>query len=137
MAASRVLLRWLERSEPDIIYLQEVKAPDDRFPQEALHKAGYQAIWHGQKSWNGVAILSRVGEIHETRRQLPGNPDDTQSRYIEAAVNGMLIAGLSSKCSPRPGPKFDPSSAGSNVWNGIWLRLSSSILRRFASAIST
>jgi exodeoxyribonuclease-3 len=74
--------------------LQELKAPQDKFPEAAIRDLGYDAIWHGQKSWNGVAMLSRVGEIHETRRGLPGDPDDTQSRYIEAAVNGILIGGL-------------------------------------------
>lgn len=103
-----VLLRWLEQAQPDIACLQELKAPDDKFPASALRDAGYDAIWHGQKSWNGVAILSRVGEIHETRRGLPGDPDRSQSRYLEAAVNGVLIAGLYlPNGNPRPGPKFD------------------------------
>ena len=103
-----VLLRWLEQSRPDIVCLQELKAPDEKFPQAALREAGYDAIWHGQKSWNGVAILSRVGEICETRRGLPGEVEDTQSRYVEAAVNGILIGGLYlPNGNPRPGPKFD------------------------------
>jgi len=103
-----VLLRWLEQSRPDIVCLQELKAPDEKFPETALREAGYDAIWHGQKSWNGVAILSRVGEICETRRGLPGEGEDTQSRYIEAAVNGILIGGLYlPNGNPRPGPKFD------------------------------
>lgn len=103
-----VLLRWLEEAQPDIVCLQELKAPQDRFPDAAIEAAGYRAIWHGQSRWNGVAILSRVGEIHETRRGLPGDPDDAQSRYIEAAVNGVLIAGLYlPNGNPRPGPKFD------------------------------
>ena len=103
-----VLLRWLEEAAPDIVTLQELKAPDDRFPEAAIRDLGYDAIWHGQKSWNGVAILSRVGEIHETRRGLPGDPDDSHSRYIEAAVGGVLIAGLYlPNGNPRPGPKFD------------------------------
>jgi len=103
-----VLLRWLEASAPDVVVLQELKAPDAKFPAEAIAQAGYQALWHGQKSWNGVAILSRVGEIHETRRGLPGDPDPSQSRYIEAAVNGILIGGLYlPNGNPRPGPKFD------------------------------
>jgi exodeoxyribonuclease-3 len=102
-----VLLRWLEEAEPDIVCLQELKAPDEKFPESAINAAGYQAIWHGQKSWNGVAILSRVGEIHETRRGLPGDSDDTHSRYIEAAVNGILIGALYlPNGNPRPGPKF-------------------------------
>jgi exodeoxyribonuclease-3 len=103
-----VLLRWLGKTEPDIVCLQELKAPDERFPVKAVEDAGYEAIWHGQKSWNGVAILSRVGTPVETRRGLPGDPDDVHSRYIEAAVNGVLVAGLYlPNGNPRPGPKFD------------------------------
>lgn len=103
-----VLLRWLEQAQPDIVCLQELKAPDERFPADAIQDAGYDSIWHGQKSWNGVAILSRVGEIHETRRGLPGEPEDTQSRYLEAAVNGLLVSALYlPNGNPRPGPKFD------------------------------
>src|ERR1700755_1047197 len=103
-----VLLRWLEEACPDIVCLQELKAPDEKFPVGAIETAGYEAIWHGQKSWNGVAILSRVGTPVETRRGLPGDPDDLHSRYIEAAVNGVLIGGLYlPNGNPRPGPKFD------------------------------
>ena len=103
-----VLLRWLEQAEPDIVCLQELKAPQDNFPQQAIHDAGYEAIWQGQSRWNGVAILSRAGAIHETRRGLPGDPDDAQSRYIEAAVNGVLVACLYlPNGNPHPGPKFD------------------------------
>lgn len=103
-----VLLRWLDEDRPDIACLQELKAPDEKFPLSAIKALGYDAIWHGQKRWNGVAILSRVGEIHETRRGLPGDPDDTHSRYIEAAVNGILVAGLYlPNGNPRPGPKFE------------------------------
>jgi exodeoxyribonuclease III len=79
-----ILLRWLKESSPDIVCLQELKAPDERFPVREFEKAGYAAIWHGQKSWNGVAILSRGKEPIETRRGLPGDPDDGHSRYIEA-----------------------------------------------------
>jgi len=103
-----VLLRWLEAAQPDIVCLQELKAPDEKFPEDAIRDAGYQAIWHGQKSWNGVAILSLVGEPQETRRGLPGDPDDVHSRYIEAAINGIVIGGLYlPNGNPRPGPKFD------------------------------
>jgi exodeoxyribonuclease-3 len=103
-----VLLRWLEDRQPDIVVLQELKAPQDKFPEGPIRDLGYDAIWHGQKSWNGVAMLSRVGEIQETRRGLPGDPDHTQSRYIEAAVNGLLIGGLyMPNGNPRPGPKFE------------------------------
>ena len=103
-----VLLRWLALRQPDIVCLQELKCPDERFPERALAEAGYSAVWHGQKAWNGVAILSRVGEIHETRRGLPGDPDPGQSRYLEAAVNGIIVAALYlPNGNPRPGPKFD------------------------------
>jgi exodeoxyribonuclease-3 len=103
-----VLLRWLEEAQPDVVCLQELKAPDEKFPETPIRDLGYDAIWHGQKSWNGVAILSRVGTIHETRRGLPGDPDPSQSRYIEAAVNGVLIACLYlPNGNPRPGPRFD------------------------------
>lgn len=103
-----VLLRWLALAKPDIVCLQELKAPQDKFPQSAVRDAGYSAIWQGQSRWNGVAILSRAGAIHETRRGLPGNPEDEQSRYIEAAINGVLVAGLYlPNGNPRPGPKFD------------------------------
>jgi exodeoxyribonuclease-3 len=103
-----VLLRWLEMRRPDVVCLQELKAPDEKFPEKAIRDLGYDAVWHGQKSWNGVAILSRVGEVCETRRGLPGDPDDTHSRYLEAAVGGILIGGLYlPNGNPRPGPKFD------------------------------
>jgi exodeoxyribonuclease-3 len=103
-----VLLRWLGESQPDVVVLQELKAPQEKFPEGAIRDLGYDAIWHGQKSWNGVAMLSRVGEIHETRRGLPGDSDPTQSRYIEAAVAGILIGGLyMPNGNPRPGPKFE------------------------------
>ena len=103
-----VLLRWVAEEQPDIVCLQELKAPDEKFPAKAIRDLGYDVIWHGQKSWNGVAMLSRVGEIHETRRGLPNDPNPAQSRYIEAAVNGVLVAGLYlPNGNPRPGPKFD------------------------------
>ena len=103
-----VLLRWLAEEQPDIVCLQELKAPDDKFPEAAIRALGYDAVWHGQKSWNGVAILSRVGTIHATRRGLPDDPDPAQSRYLEAAVNGLIVAGLYlPHGNPRPGPKFD------------------------------
>jgi exodeoxyribonuclease-3 len=107
-----VLLRWLELRQPDVVCLQELKAPDAKFPERALRDLGYDAIWHGQARWNGVAILSQVGEIHETRRGLPklsrSDPEDDHSRYLEAAVNGVLICNLYlPNGNPRPGPKFD------------------------------
>jgi exodeoxyribonuclease-3 len=103
-----VLLRWLEAARPDIVCLQELKAPDEKFPAAAIEQAGYGAIWHGQKSWNGVAILARGAMPHETRRGLPGDPDDSHSRYLEAAVNGLLVGCLYlPNGNPAPGPKFD------------------------------
>ena len=103
-----VLLRWLEEAQPDIVCLQELKAPQEKFPEQAITDAGYNAIWHGQKSWNGVAILTRNADPTETRRGLPGDPDDAQSRYIEAAVNGVLVGCLYlPNGNPAPGPKFD------------------------------
>ncbi len=103
-----VLLRWLEEASPDVVCLQELKAPDEKFPAKAIEEAGYGALWQGQKSWNGVAILARGCDPVETRRGLPGDPDDLQSRYIEAAVNGILFACLYvPNGNPRPGPKFD------------------------------
>jgi exodeoxyribonuclease-3 len=103
-----VLLRWLKETAPDVACLQELKAPDENFPEQAIMDAGYTAIWHGQKSWNGVAILSKSGNIKETRRGLPGDPDDTHSRYIEALVNGITIGCLYlPNGNPAPGPKFD------------------------------
>ena len=103
-----VLLRWLREHQPDIACLQELKAPDERFPAAAIAALGYEAVWHGQKSWNGVAILSRVGKPVLTLRGLPGDPDDSHSRYIEAAVGGVLVGCLYlPNGNPRPGPKFD------------------------------
>ncbi len=103
-----VLLNWLARARPDVVCLQELKAPDEKFPVDALNKAGYGAVWQGQKSWNGVAILARGGEPIMTRRGLPGGADDTHSRYIEAAVNGLLVGCLYlPNGNPAPGPKFD------------------------------
>jgi len=103
-----ILLRWLDEFRPDVVGLQELKCSDERFPAEAIERLGYCAIWHGQKSWNGVALLSRVGEPVETRRCLPGDPDPSQSRYIEAAICGILIGNMyAPNGNPWPGPKFD------------------------------
>jgi exodeoxyribonuclease-3 len=102
------LLRWLDESAPDVACLQELKAPQEKFPAAAIREAGYSAIWHGQKSWNGVAILSRGAEPVETRRGLPGDPEDTHSRYLEAVVDGVRIGCLYlPNGNPAPGPKFD------------------------------
>lgn len=103
-----VLLKWLKSSKPDIVCLQELKSPAEKIPEEAISEAGYNAIWHGQKRWNGVAILARNLEIEEMRRVLPGDPEDEQSRYIEAKINGIHIACLYlPNGNPYPGPKFD------------------------------
>jgi exodeoxyribonuclease-3 len=102
------LLQWLEEKQPDVACLQELKAPTEKFPEAAINDVGYEAIWHGQKSWNGVAILARGAKPVEVGRGLAGDPEDAQSRYIEAAVNGVLIAGLYlPNGNPAPGPKFD------------------------------
>ncbi len=101
------LLAWLRAAKPDAVCLQELKATDREFPQAAIAKAGYGAVWRGQKSWNGVAILARGGDPIVTRTELPGDADDAQARYIEAAVNGVLIASLyAPNGNPQPGPKF-------------------------------
>ena len=103
-----VLLRWLSETRPDIVCLQELKAPQEKFPQEAILGAGYHALWHGQKSWNGVAILARSGEPIEVRRGLPGDPEDIHSRYIEATVDGVIVGCLYlPNGNPAPGPKLD------------------------------
>src|SRR5476649_1827586 len=103
-----VLLRWLEETQPDVACLQELKAPQEKFPEQAIKDAGYNAIWHGQKSWNGVAILARNAVPAEVRRVLPGDPEDEHSRYIEAVVNGITIGCLYlPNGNPAPGPKFD------------------------------
>lgn len=103
-----VLLHWLDEAAPDIVCLQELKAPQDNFPLKAINDAGYNAIWHGQKQWNGVAILARNMEIEEVTRVLPGDEDDVQSRYIEALIDGIVICCLYlPNGNPSPGPKFD------------------------------
>jgi exodeoxyribonuclease-3 len=101
------LLAWLMASRPDVVCLQELKADHDAFPEAALEEAGYGAVWWGQRSWNGVAILARGATPVLTRRSLPGDEDDEQARYIEAAVNGVLIASIYlPNGNPQPGPKF-------------------------------
>ena len=103
-----VLLRWLQESAPDVACLQELKAPHEKLPEKAIEDAGYKAIWHGQKSWNGVAILSKIGEPKEICRVLAGDPEDIHSRYIEAEINGVIIGCLYlPNGNPAPGPKFD------------------------------
>jgi exodeoxyribonuclease III len=102
------LLEWLHKEVPDIVCLQELKAPDNRFPARQLLDAGYSSIWQGQQSWNGVAILAKGREPIETRRGLPGDPKDVHSRYLEAAINGLIVGCLYlPNGNPQPGPKFD------------------------------
>lgn len=102
------LLQWLIQSKPDIVCLQELKCEASDFPEDDLRQAGYSAVWEGQRSWNGVAILSRGSPPIVTRRRLPGDPSDREARYIEAAVEGVLIACLYlPNGNPQPGPKFD------------------------------
>jgi exodeoxyribonuclease-3 len=102
------LLAWLRAAKPDVVCLQELKAADAEFPQQAIEQAGYGAAWRGQKSWNGVAILARDAEPVVTRTGLPGDSGDTQARYIEAAVNGVIVTSLyAPNGNPQPGPKFN------------------------------
>jgi exodeoxyribonuclease III len=103
-----ILLRWLQESKPDVVCLQELKAPGEKFPQLEIAAAGYNAIWNGQKSWNGVAILTRGLEITELSRKLPGDEDDVQSRYLEAMVEDIRVGCLYlPNGNPLPGPKFE------------------------------
>jgi exodeoxyribonuclease-3 len=102
------LLAWLEATTPDVVCLQEIKAVDRQFPLSAIEAAGYGAVWKGQSAWNGVAILARGATPVLTRDALPGDDADTQARYIEAAVEGVLVACLyAPNGNPQPGPKFD------------------------------
>ena len=101
------LLRWLDERAPDVACLQELKAPQEKFPEKEIRDAGYGVIWHGQKSWNGVAILARGTDPKEMRRVLPGDPEDVHSRYIEATVHGVTIGCLYlPNGNPAPGPKY-------------------------------
>jgi exodeoxyribonuclease-3 len=103
-----VLLRWLADSRPDVACLQELKAPQEKFPADAIRAAGYHALWHGQKAWNGVAVLARAGEPAETARGLPGDPQDVHSRYLEATVGGVRVGCLYlPNGNPAPGPKLE------------------------------
>ena len=102
------LIEYLTEDQPDIVCLQELKSSDDTFPIADIEAAGYGAVWHGQKAWNGVAILARGERPEEARRGLPGDPDDTHSRYIEAVVSGVTVGCLYlPNGNPAPGPKFD------------------------------
>lgn len=102
------LLAWLRAAKPDVVALQELKASDGEFPAAAIEKAGYGAVWCGQKTWNGVAILARNAEPIRTRDRLPGKPGDHEARYIEAAVRGIIVTSIYlPNGNPQPGPKFD------------------------------
>jgi exodeoxyribonuclease III len=102
------LLAWLDREKPDVACLQELKAADESFPRGELQEAGYHSLWRGQRSWNGVAILSRGEPPVEIRRELPGDPADEHSRYLEAAVEGIVVVSLYlPNGNPQPGPKFE------------------------------
>jgi exodeoxyribonuclease-3 len=102
------LLRWLKRAKPDVVALQELKSTDNDFPYAAIEKAGYGAVWRGQKTWNGVAILARNADPILIRNDLPGDASDTEARYIEAAVKGIVVTSLYlPNGNPQPGPKFD------------------------------
>ena len=98
----------MRAAKPDVVALQELKASDGEFPAAAIEKAGYGAVWRGQKTWNGVAILARNAEPILTRDRLPGKPDDHEARYIEAAVRGVIVTSIYlPNGNPQPGPKFD------------------------------
>jgi exodeoxyribonuclease-3 len=102
------LLKWLRSEKPDVVSLQELKSTDDEFPHSAIEKAGYGAVWRGQKTWNGVAILARNADPVLIRTSLPGDRDDHEARYIEAAVRGIIVTSIYlPNGNPQPGPKFD------------------------------
>ena len=102
------LIEYLTEAQPDVVCLQELKASDDTFPEKDIRDAGYGAVWHGQKSWNGVAVLARGANPVERQRGLDGEPEDEHSRYLECEVNGLVVASIYlPNGNPRPGPKFD------------------------------
>ena len=103
-----ILLRWLGETSPDVVCLQELKAPQEKFPEGPIRDLGYGVVWHGQKSWNGVAILAKGADPVEVTRALPGDPDDLHSRYLEATTHGLTVGCLYlPNGNPAPGPKFD------------------------------
>ena len=129
-----VLLRWLDEAKPDVACLQELKAPQEKYPEEAIKELGYHSIWHGQKSWNGVAIVSRNQPVEEIRRGLPGDPEDLHSRYIEAKINGIIIGCLYlPNGNPAPGPKFDYKLS----WMKRFASLSSKLIKEDVPVILT
>ena len=102
------LLAWLKKEQPDVVSLQELKAEQGAFPREAVRSQGYEAVWEGERSWNGVAILARNQTPVVTRSTLPGDPQDRQARYLEAAVQGILVTSIYlPNGNPQPGPKFN------------------------------
>ena len=104
----QLLLEWLAEARPDVVALQELKAADGEFPRAAIEAAGYGAVWRGQRTWNGVALLARGKQPVTSRRDLPGDPGDSHARYIEAAIDGVLFASIYlPNGNPQPGPKFD------------------------------
>jgi exodeoxyribonuclease-3 len=112
------LVAWLAEAEPDVVCLQELKAEQGGFPAEPLAQMGYQAVWKGQRTWNGVAILARDALPVVTRTALPGDRDDSQARYIEAAVNGVLVASSTCPTAIRvPAPSSTTSWPGSRGWS--------------------
>lgn len=126
------LTRWLETTRPDVVCLQELKSPQERFPAQGIRDAGYGVIWHGQKSWNGVAILCRGQEPVEIRRVLPGDPADEHSRYIEALIDGITVGNLYlPNGNPAPGPKFDYKLR----WIGRLLQHAAELIERRAPAV--
>ena len=121
-----LLLAWLEARKPDVVALQELKSTNEQFPREALEEAGYGSLVVGQKTWNGVALLARGVDPVPVRTTLPGDPKDTQARYVEAAVNGVLVASLYlPNGNPYPGPKFDYKLA----WFERFIHHAESLLR--------
>ena len=102
------LLEYLAEEQPDVVCLQELKTSDETFPEADIRAAGYGVVWHGQKSWNGVAVLARGSDPVERQRGLDGEPDDEHSRYLEVEIGDLIIASIYlPNGNPRPGPKFD------------------------------
>ncbi|MEE3360912.1 MAG: exodeoxyribonuclease III [Pseudomonadota bacterium] len=110
-ARIETLTKWLEEAQPDVALLQEIKSVDEAFPREHFEDMGYQVETHGQKSFNGVAILSKL-PLEDVTRGLPGDDSDEQARWIEATVMGdtqaVRLCGLYlPNGNPAPGPKYD------------------------------
>jgi exodeoxyribonuclease III len=102
------LLEYLAEQQPDVVCLQELKTTDDTFPAAEIEAAGYGAVWHGQKGFNGVAVLARGQQPVERQRGLAGEPEDEHSRYLECGVGDLVVASIYlPNGNPQPGPKFD------------------------------